>query len=111
MSDSTQYIKGMLAPIVLQLLSRHDKMYGYQITREVKEATKDQIVLTEGALYPCLHKLEADGLLTATFETIGNRKRKYYQLTRKGKKEAPKAIESIQEFWQQMSLIFNLQKA
>lgn len=55
--------KGSLQTIILKLLEKQDKMYGYEITRKVKELTKGELKITEGALYPALHKLEAEGLL------------------------------------------------
>lgn len=111
MNNSSQFIKGLLAPIVLQMLHENGKMYGYEITRKVKETTAGKLQLTEGALYPCLHKLESEGKITATFELVGNRQRKYYALTKAGKKEMPEIIGTFREFWQQMAMIFNLQKA
>ncbi|MGB5393843.1 MAG: PadR family transcriptional regulator, partial [Lutimonas sp.] len=77
-------VKGSLQTIVLKLLSENDKMYGYEITQKVKELTKDKIQITEGALYPALHKLEAEGFLDVEIVNIGNRMRKYYKLTEQG---------------------------
>ncbi len=108
---SDQFIKGMLTPIVLKLLQEEGRMYGYEITRRVKTMTGERLKLTEGALYPCLHKLEGEGIITAIYEEVDNRKRKYYELTRKGKNEAVSMLESIQDFWNQMALIFNLKTA
>ncbi|MCL4162624.1 UNVERIFIED_CONTAM: hypothetical protein GTU68_057545, partial [Idotea baltica] len=59
----TNLYKGSLVTIILKLLNEHDKMYGYEITQKVKDITKNELQLTEGALYPALHKLEAQGLL------------------------------------------------
>ena len=55
--------KGTLQPIILKLISDSDKMYGYEITQEVKKLTLGKIDISEGALYPILHKLEAQGVL------------------------------------------------
>jgi hypothetical protein len=60
---SSELIKGTLKTIILKLLVENKRMYGYEITAKVKELTADKIQLTEGALYPTLHALEADGLL------------------------------------------------
>jgi DNA-binding PadR family transcriptional regulator len=79
--------KGSLATIILKLLEEKGRMYGYQITQEVKAISAGEFVITEGALYPMLHKLEADGMLTVETEMIGNRMRKYYSITHDGKKE------------------------
>ena len=92
---SKELLKGTLRTIVLKLLSEHGRMYGYQITQEVKERTNGEIILTEGALYPTLHKLEAEGLLSTEKEYIGKRVRKYYRLTQTGNATA---IAKIQEF-------------
>ena len=58
---SSELIKGTLKTIILKLLSDSDKMYGYEITQKVKELTGGKIQLTEGALYPTLHAMEAQG--------------------------------------------------
>ena len=99
--------KGSLTTIILTLLEQNDKMYGYEITQKVKEITKTDVKITEGALYPALHKLEADGLLTMTIEKVGNRNRKYYQLTETGKTETVNKLADLKDFVEQMQLILN----
>ena len=59
---SPELLKGTLQTILLKVLKDHGKMYGYEITQRVKELSDGRILLTEGALYPSLHKLEAEGL-------------------------------------------------
>jgi PadR family transcriptional regulator PadR len=54
------------------------------ITQRIKELSDGQILLTEGALYRTLHKLEAEGLLKTEVVNIGKRIRKYYSLTAEG---------------------------
>ena len=44
--------KGSLQTIILKLLEQEDKMYGYEITQKVRELTKGELEITEGALYP-----------------------------------------------------------
>lgn len=92
---SSELIKGTLKTIILKLLSDNKRMYGYEITQTVKELTGDKIQLTEGALYPTLHALEAEGLLTTETEYIGKRVRKYYSLSKDGK---TKSLEKVNEF-------------
>ena len=65
--------KGSLQTILLTLLENNEKMYGYEITQHVKELTKGELQITEGALYPALHKLESDGLLDVEVVKVGNR--------------------------------------
>lgn len=73
--NSKELIKGTLRIIVLKLLSEKKWMYGYEITQRVKELTNDEIELTFGALYPTLHKLEAEGCLTTKTVIVDSRAR------------------------------------
>lgn len=105
---SSELIKGTLKTIVLKLLADNKKMYGYEITQTVKELTKDRIQLTEGALYPTLHALEADGLLTTETEYIGKRVRKYYSLSPKGKSKAKERVNEFTEFVETMQSLLDI---
>jgi DNA-binding PadR family transcriptional regulator len=89
---SPELLKGTLQTIVLKVLKDHGKMYGYEITQRVKDLSEGRILLTEGALYPTLHRLEAEGLLKTEVVNIGKRIRKYYLLTAPGKVQA-KAVQ------------------
>ncbi len=108
MKDNSLLFRGTLTTVVLKLLSDHDRMYGYEITRKVKELTAGNIQLTEGALYPALHKLEAEGLIEATIEQTGNRPRKYYHLTRTGKNEAKFKLADLSGFIADIQQLLNL---
>ena len=102
---SKELIKGTLRTIVLKLLAENDRMYGYEITQCVRERTKGQIILTEGALYPTLHKLEADGLVQVEKVSMGRRVRKYYNLTPAGSKASLDKTKEFADFVQAMQLI------
>ena len=102
---SQQLIKGTLKTIVLKLLTEHGKMYGYQITQEVKKLTAGKFELTEGALYPTLHKLQSKGLLTIEKERVNGRVRKYYSLTLSGEKETSVQLSEFDEFVRVMHMI------
>ena len=104
---SQELIKGTLKTIVLSLLSEHDRMYGYEITQHVKEKTSGEIQLTEGALYPTLHKLEAEGFLTTEKVSIGKRVRKYYRLTENGNKQANDKVTEFRKFSETMNSLLN----
>ncbi len=104
---SKELLKGTLKTIVLKLLSEQGKMYGYEITQHVKSATAGKVLLTEGALYPTLHKLEAEGFLRTEKITFGGRIRKYYHLTDSGKSAAITKINEFEEFIDTMKFIFN----
>tara|TARA_B110001450_G_scaffold142535_1_gene133472 strand:+ start:3222 stop:3560 length:339 start_codon:yes stop_codon:yes gene_type:complete len=104
---SQKLFKGSLQTIILRLLENNDKMYGYEITQKVKELTKDELQITEGALYPALHKLEADGLLEVEVVKVENRLRKYYKLTEIGTKETANKLEEMQGFLKTMQHLVN----
>ncbi len=108
MHGETTLIKGTLTTIILKLLSDTDKMYGYEITKKVKQQSLGRFNLTEGALYPALHKLEASGLVTISVEVMGNRQRKYYSLTKSGKKEIKYKMEELASFFNSINLVLNL---
>jgi DNA-binding PadR family transcriptional regulator len=101
-------LKGSLQTIILKLLENNGQMYGYEITQKVKEVTAGEIVLTDGALYPALHKLEAEGLLETFTEMVDNRVRKYYRITQQGAKEVTDKLNEAQLFIDQLQLLLNL---
>lgn len=108
---STDLLRGTLQTIILKVLKDHGKMYGYEITQRVRELSADRIVLTEGALYPALHKLESDGLVRAEVMTIGRRIRKYYVLTSAGKALAKDRVSEFLDFIHTMSLVLQVKMA
>ena len=99
--------KGSLNTIIMKLLEEKGRMYGYEITQKVKAITLGELNITEGALYPALHKLEAEGLLEVEVEKVDNRLRKYYKLTEKGTKETVNRLAELEEFIKNMQNIVN----
>lgn len=95
---SKDLLKGTLKTIVLKLLEERGRMYGYEITREVERLTEGRVQLSWGALYPALHKLESDHLITSEEESIGNRVRKYYRLTESGTTAAKEKVREFIDF-------------
>ena len=107
MKKSSLY-KGTLQNIILKLLSKEIKMYGYQITQRAKELTLGELEMTEGALYPLLHKLESDGMITSEIQKINGRDRKYYLLTEKGKKQQTEQENEMKSYLLNLQTIFNI---
>lgn len=100
--------KGTLQNIILKLLSKEVKMYGYQITQRAKELTEGELEMTEGALYPLLHKLEADGIIRSEVQEINGRSRKYYLLTDKGKKQQVTQEDEMKSYLFNLKTIFDI---
>lgn len=86
-------------------------MYGYEITQKVKDLSLGKILLTEGALYPALHKLEAEGWLQTETVLTGKRVRKYYTITVTGKSLVKERVADFREFIKTMSAVLQVQIA
>ena len=102
---SKELLKGTLEVIILKVLSERGKMYGYELSQSVKEATDGKIHLKDGSLYPALHKLTKEGVLTYEEVTIGKRVRKYYKLTKKGEVQKTALLEEMSDFIQTIQRI------
>ena len=105
---SPELLKGTLQTIILKLLKDQGRMYGYEITQKVRELSDGRLLLTEGALYPTLHKLEAEGFLATEAVSLGKRVRKYYSLTTVGKGAARDRVEELVDFFRTMSLVLQV---
>lgn len=105
MTRLQQLRKGSTPLLILSVLATN-KMYGYQIMRELEQKSDGYFAMTAALLYPALHQLELDGLLKSEWqEGQGKRKRKYYSITQKGRK----ALSKSQTEWK--TFITKLQKA
>ena len=74
-------------PMVLSILAGGES-YGYEILKQVKLLSGGELEWSDGMLYPVLHRLERDGLISGRWElTDEGRRRKYYRLTARGKRQ------------------------
>lgn len=105
-----QLYKGSLNTIIMKLLEQNNKMYGYEIAQKVKEITQGEMNITEGALYPALHKLEAEKILEAEIDKVDGRIRKYYKLTKRGEEETILRMEELEKFIRHMQNIVKISK-
>lgn len=86
MKYSKELLKGSTGTLVLSVLETKD-LYGYKIIRELEIRSENAFEMSEGTLYPILHALEKEKLLESYWQEFDGRKRKYYHITEKGKKE------------------------
>ena len=70
-----------------------------------------KIQITEGALYPTLHALEADALVTTEIEFIGKRVRKYYKLSSTGKLKTKEKVNELADFMNTMKFLLDIKPA
>jgi len=79
-----ELLQGTLDLLILQTL-RWGEQHGYGISQAIRTRTNDVLRVETGSLYPALHRLEKQGLVSATWKTSENNQRaKYYRLTRPG---------------------------
>ncbi len=87
MTASNDLVRGTIMPIVLSLVEERP-MYGYEMVKLVNSRSNGQLEWREGTLYPALHKLEAEKLIKSSWqEAASGKRRKYYAITQKGKKQ------------------------
>jgi transcriptional regulator len=97
---SKELLKGAADTLVLSTFAEHDK-YGYQVVKELERRSEGYFCLKEGTLYPILHRLERQGLLSARWETMPNgSERRYYALTAKGRRALSDKLSEWQTFSQ-----------
>ncbi len=99
MNIETQFLKGSISLLLLNLLSRGE-MYGYEILQEASRRSANAFEFKEGTLYPALHQLEKKGLIKAEWRKgESGRERKYYSVTAKGRKTAA----AYEKQWQHLT--------
>lgn len=84
MKVNKELLKGSTVTLILSLL-QHKPMYGYEMIKAVENHSGGVFSFKEGTLYPILHTLESEGCVNSYWmEVPGERKRKYYQITKEG---------------------------
>ena len=87
MSRPQDLIQGTLDLLVLKMLGL-SSMNGWEISQRLKHISKDTLQVSDGSLYPALHKLEQEGWISAEWRpSENNRRAKFYSLTRAGQKQ------------------------
>jgi transcriptional regulator len=94
MPFASELVKGSTELLVLSLL-RERALHGYEIIKEIRALSEGHLRVGEGSLYPLLHRLERDGLVTAEWAGLQGRDRRYYRLTARGQA----ALDERQEVW------------
>jgi PadR family transcriptional regulator, regulatory protein PadR len=86
MSKPTDLVQGTLDLLVLTVVAL-EPMHGWAIAQRIEQMSNDVLHVGQSALYPALHKLERQGLITSEWKTSEtNRRARYYSLTRAGRK-------------------------
>jgi PadR family transcriptional regulator, regulatory protein PadR len=98
-SQTPNLLQGTLDLLILHALQR-GALHGYAIAQTIHLLSDEILKVEEGSLYPALYRLELDGAISAEWGlSENNRRAKYYQITRKGRK----ALEEQNQTWTRLS--------
>lgn len=99
MSKPSDLVQGTLDMLLLKILAL-EEMNGFAVSQRLKQVSGDILQVSDGSLYPALHKLEQEGWITAEWKTSSNgRRAKFYSLTRLGRRQ----LEKESEKWGRLS--------
>jgi transcriptional regulator len=88
MSNKTDVWQGTLALMILKTLETLGPQHGYGIARRIEQTSGHKLLVNYGTLYPALLRLEQEGYIKSAWGVSdNNRKAKFYQLTRAGRKQ------------------------
>ena len=95
---NSDLLRGTLELLILQIL-RLGASHGYAIGQEIEKLTGNVVRIEQGSLYPALYRMEKRGWLKSRWRnTDSNRRAKFYELTRQGKRRLEAEAESWTEF-------------
>lgn len=89
-------VSGSTSMLLLRLLEERD-MYGYEMIETLEKKSNNVFTLKAGTLYPLLHSLEEKNYLTSYESGAGGKQRKYYSITKEGRRY----LQSKKEEWQE----------
>ena len=99
MSKPSDLVQGTLDLLLLKILAL-EPLHGWAIGQRLKQVSGDVLQVSDGSLYPALHKLEQEGWITAEWKPTENNQRvKFYSLSRLGRKQLQKEAAN----WERLS--------
>jgi PadR family transcriptional regulator len=111
MSRPADLVQGTLDLLLLKMLAL-GPMNGWTISERLKRSSGDVLQVSDGSLYPALHKLEQEGWITAEWRSSeNNRRAKFYSLTRLGRRQLEQERESWARLSSAIGMILRLREA
>ena len=111
MSKPNDLVQGTLDLLVLKMLAL-EPMNGWTIGQRLKQLSSDVLQVSDGSLYPALHKLEQEGWITAEWKpSENNRRAKFYSLTRPGRRHLEKEAANWSRLSAAISHVIRLKEA
>ena len=103
-ADAGRLLQGTLDMLVLKSL-QVEPMHGWGITERIEQWSDGVLQINQGSLYPALHRLTRNGLITSSWRVTENSRRaRYYALTAAGRR----ALSNEQTSWERLSEAVNL---
>ena len=111
MSKPPDLVQGTLDLLLLKILAL-EPMNGHAISRRLARGSNDELRVSDGSLYPALHKLEQEGWIVAAWRTTeNNRRAKFYSLSRAGRRQLEKEAENWSRLAGAITRVVNLNRA
>jgi PadR family transcriptional regulator len=111
MSKPPDLVQGTLDLLILKILAL-EPLNGFAVGQRLRQVSDDVLQVSDGSLYPALHKLEQEGWITAEWrQTENNRRAKFYSLTRAGRRQLEKESANWQRLSGAISALVKLKEA
>jgi PadR family transcriptional regulator PadR len=111
MSKPSDLVQGTLDLLLLKILAL-EPLNGFAISQRLKQVSGDVLQVSDGSLYPALHKLENEGWIRAEWKTTeNNRRAKFYSLTPPGRRQLEKEADNWGRLSSAISRIVKLEEA
>lgn len=110
MSKPPDLVQGALDLLILKIVAL-EPLHGWAISQRLKQVSSDVLQVSDGSLYPALHKLEQEGWITAEWKaTENNRRAKFYSLTRPGRRYLEKEMANWNRLTSAISTVLRLKE-
>ena len=110
MSRPSDLVQGTLDLLLLKIVAL-GPLHGWAIAQRLKQVSGDVLQVSEGSLYPALHKLEHEGWLTATWQVSDTgRRAKFYTLSRAGRRALDREVADWERLAGAISRVVGLQE-
>jgi transcriptional regulator len=111
MSKPSDLVQGTLDLLLLKIVAL-EPMNGYAIGQRLRQVSGDVLQVSDGSLYPALHKLEQQGWIVAEWKTTANNRRaKFYALSRSGRRHLDREARNWTRLSSAISLVVKLERA
>ncbi len=94
-----ELMRGAAPTAVMQVLAAGEK-YGYELVEALSRQSNGLLGIGQSTLYPLLYNLEAKGLVTSRVDQTGNRPRRFYHLTQRGRRKLADDTKQWQTLWE-----------